>query len=601
MTGKNIGVWLFIVLSISVCLTVSGCGTASKTANPAGANTNPESTVSAGTLSSDEETTSSPSTGFLPVVNVTASSNTVGAGSDVYLRAEAIDPAGAQVSLAWEASDGILTNVNGSSAVWQAPLMSSKSIVSCIATDVRGGKTQADVEIEVIGNSIYKLNIMADRSSLMNSVSSANTNSAYLPVAGARVFVKAFNATGVTDKNGDVEFNVTQTDKIAKTSEVTVNFKNWNITYNANMVAISGSVISDNLVFSPGYESVTIAQGKGDSFDAKRGCMEVTTTEQDTIGSQIPLSEVTIDSMCGQAVTSRDIGVAHLSSPYSYSAAEIKLSKTGYSTIEGYTVPISLDSVTLVNAEMKRNSCLSDMEATISWIKPYNYQTEVKVNEPFVVGFAQPMETSSAFNNISMMVQNKNTGEMIPITANEINSLFNVKWSGNTIAYLYPQTGYKSNTRYSILINNWSAKTVDGRYLKSYTGTYYEFETDNDPQPQIISFSPKNGDTDVNRSGPFSINFDRPIDPESLYTDTEIQVICLDTNASINLNGGSIRSFFSAFWKDNNQVLELVPKITLDARTRYQVRLKKCNFMSTTGKPVICPDNFWVQFTTGSL
>ena len=241
------------------------------------------------------------------------------------------------------------------------------------------------------------------------------------------------------------------------------------------------------------------------------------------------------------------------------------------------------------------------MEATISWIKPYNYQTEVKVNEPFVIGFAQPMETSSAFNNISMMVQNKNTGEMIPITANEINSLFNVKWSGNTIAYLYPQTGYKSNTRYSILINNWSAKTVDGRYLKSYTGTYYEFETDNDPQPQIISFSPKNGDTNVNRSGPFSINFDRPIDPESLYTDTEIQVICLDTNASINLNGGSIRSFFSAFWKDNNQVLELVPKITLDARTRYQVRLKKCNFMSTTGKPVICPDNFWVQFTTGSL
>ena len=603
MTGKKLSFWLFILLSAATCLTTSGCGTSKKSTNPVGADTRSESTVTAGQAGSldDESTVKTPESKLLPVINVYASQNIVGANAEVNLRAEAIDPTGAQVSLAWDASNGIITQVVGSSAIWQAPDTTAKSVICCTATDVRGGTSKAEVEIEVIGNSIYKLNIMADRCSLVTNPSSENTGSAYLPVAGARVVLSALNEVGVTDKNGNVEFNVTQAAGVVTTSNVNVSYKDWEVSYNAKLTAISGNLVSDNIVFSPGYENVTVAQARGDSFMTRVGQVEVTTGETNAIGLTEPLSEVAVNSMCGQVMSSRDNGWATISSTYAYSEADIRFSKVGYSTIEGCSIPVNQDSVTLVNAIMTRNGCLPDSEAKISWVKPYNYQTNVPVKAPFVFGFAQAMNTDSAFDSINVMVENKNTGLLISVSGEDIKKFFDITWSGNTVAYLTPKYSYEPDTRYSLLINNWNARALDGRNLRNYIGTYFEFETDSDPAPEIVTFSPANGTTGVSRSGPFSITFNRSIDPDSLFEGTELEVCVVGSGISAQLSGSSIRTFFSIVWRDDNKVVEFVPKRTLSPWTSYQIRLKKCSFRSATGKAVSGLENFWTQFSTGGM
>ena len=604
MTGKNIGIWLITFLCIISCFLFTGCSNvgANKRTNPAGAETDPESTVTAASSSSDDDsTTRTTETSFLPVVNLYASQNTVGAGNDINLRAEAIDPAGAPVTLTWDASDGILTSVNDSSAVWQAPAYTSQSTVSCTATDVRGGKTTAKLEIEVIGNSIYKLNVLVDRCSLSAPVSSNNTDNAFVPAAGARVILKEFNDTAVTDTNGNAEFNVTQADKIATYSDIIVSYKEWNVTYNAKLTSISGNTVNDYLIFSPSYQNMSVALANGDSFDLKKGMMEITTSEKNAIGVSEPLSEVSVNSSIGQDVTNRESGLAVISSSGSASYANIKMTKTGYSNIENCNVPINQNSLTLISAEMTRNGIISDSEPCISWIKPYNYQTQVSVMEPFVIGFGQPMETSSAFESINLMVQNKNTGELIPMTGKEIKEFFNIVWKDNTTVSLCPKNGYKASTRYSILLNNWTAKSLDGRFLKNYLGTYYEFETDDDPAPKVLGFEPVNGAVQVSRNGPFVIYFDRSIEPDSLYENTELEVVSVDSGLSVTLNGSSIRTFFSVIWKNDNTELRLIPNRTLSPRTSYQIRIKKCSFKSASGKAISGLENFWTQFTTGGM
>ena len=603
MTGKNIGIWLITFLCITSCLLFTGCSNvgANKRTNPAGAETDPEASVSTGSSSTDNTTTRTAETSFLPVVNIYASQNIVGAGSDINLRAEAIDPAGAPVTLTWDASEGILVSVNGSSAVWQAPAYTSKSTVSCTATDVRGGKSTANIEIEVIGNSMYKLNILVDRCSLFAPASNNNPDNPFVPAAGARVILKEFNDVAVTDKNGNVEFNVTQADKIATYSDIIVSYKDWNITYNAKLTSITGNTVSDYLVFSPGYQNLSVALANGDSFDLKKGMLEVTATEKNAIGISEPLPEVSVNCSAGQGISDRETGCAVISSSYTGPSTSLNITKTGYSNIENCSVPVNQNSLTLVSAEMTRNGNITDAEPSISWIKPYNYKTRVSVMEPFVIGFGQPMQTSSVFDSISMMVQNKTTGELIPMTGNEVKVFFNIVWNGNTEVSLYPRNGYKASTRYSILINNWTARSIDGRYLKSYLGTYYEFETDDDPAPKVLAFEPANGATQVSRNGPFTIYFDRSIEPDSLYENTELEVVSVDSGLSVTLNGSSIRTFFSVIWKNENTELRLIPNRTLSPRTSYQIRIKKCSFKSSSGKAISGLENFWTQFTTGGM
>lgn len=603
MTGKNIGILIFTLLLAST-VAITGCSDigANKRSNPAGAETDAETVVTAGAFSTSvaSGTTRNIDTSLLPVVNVYASQNTVGAGTDVNLRAEAIDPAGSAVSLEWESSDGILTSVNGSSAVWQAPAYTSKSVVSCIATNTRGGKTKSDVTIDVIGNSTYKLNVLVDRCCLAASVSDS-CDSDYVPVAGARVVLKAFNDVAITDRNGNVEFNVTQAEKIATYSDIEVSYKDWDIAYNAKLISVSGSVVKDNLIFSPGYESLSVAQASGDSFEMKKGMIEVTTSEKNTIGALEVLPEVSVNCSVTSVLSSRDTGTAMIQSSISNPETAISLSKTGYSTIEGCSIPVSQSLTTIVSAEMLRNNNSNDYDASISYIRPYNYKKGVAVMEPFVIGFGQPMETSSVFDNITLMVQDKATDRTIAMNSAEIKDFFDIKWKGNTQVYLYPKNGFKANTNFGIIVNNWTARTVDGRYLKPYVGTYYEFTTDDDAQPQILAFEPVNGATGVGRNGPFCIYFDRAIEPESLYEDTKLEIINVSSGMTITLTGSMIRSYFSVVWKDNNTTLQLVPSVTLNPFNSYQIRLKKCSFKSASGKAISGLENFWTQFTTGGM
>ena len=602
MTGKKVGISALFLFCFLAIVTFTGCSDvgANKRTNPV-ASEDAETTVSTGTASTDNTSRTSDSS-LLPVVNIYASKNITGAGSEINLRAEAIDPAGAPVSLTWDANDGTLISVNGSSAIWQAPSYSTKSTLSCTATDVRGGKTTAEVEIEVIGNSTYKLNILADRRSLNATTSSDNAESAYVPVGGARVVLKALNEVAVSDRNGDVQFDVTQANIIATYSDIEVTYKEWDITYNAKLVSISGSTVKDSLIFAPGYTNVSIALASGESFDMKKGMMEVSTTEKNTIGVTQPLSEVSVNcSSGGHGVSSSETGVVLLSSSNAGSNTNIKLTKTGYSDIENCNIPLNQNYLTLVSAEMTRNGNILDYDATVSWISPYNYKTSVAVMEPFVIGFGQPMETNSVFNSISLMVHNKNTNELISMTGDDITSFFDIVWSGNTSVSLYPKTGYQANTRYSILVNNWTARAVDGRYLKNYVGTYYEFKTDDDPAPKVVSFEPVNGATDVSRNGPFCIYFDRSINPESLFEETEFEVVEVKSGAKITLTGRSIKSFFSVIWRNDNTELQLVPNRTLSPHTSYQIRLKKCSFKSASGKAIAGLENFWTQFTTGGM
>lgn len=603
MTGKNIGIWIFTLLLTST-IVITGCSNvgANKRSNPVGAETDSESIVTAGTASYETAsgTTRNTDPNLLPVVNVFASQNTVGAGTDVNLRAEAIDPAGSPVTIEWESSDGILTSVSGSSAVWQAPAYTSNSVISCIATNARGGRTQADVKIDVIGNSTYKLNILIDRCCLAAAVSDSS-DSDFVPVAGARVILKAFDDVGITDKNGNVEFNVTQAERVASYSDIEVSYKDWDVTYNAKLISISGSVVKDNLIFSPGYESLSVAQASGDSFEMKKGLVEVATTEKNTIGGLEILPEVCVNCSVSSVLSSRDTGIATIQTSVANKETSISLSKTGYSTIEGCTIPVSQTSTTLVAAEMVRNCNICDYDASISYIKPYNYKQGVSVMEPFIIGFNQPMETSTVFENITIMVQNKTSGRIIPMNSAEIKDFFDIKWKGSSLVYLYPKTGYAPSSRYSILINNWTARTIDGRYLKPYIGTYYEFTTDADPQPQILAFEPANGATGVSRNGPFCIYFDRAIDPESLYNDTKLEVINVTSGMTVTLTGSMIRSYFSVVWKDGNTTLQLVPSITLNPFNAYQIRLKKCSFKSASGQTISGLENFWTQFTTGGM
>ncbi len=602
MTGKNISISFFLLLCLISIFTFTGCSNvgANKRTNPVAGETDAETNVSTATASTDSETKTINSS-LLPVVNLYASQKVVGAGSEINLRAEAIDPAGAPVTLTWDSDEGILVNVNGSSAVWQAPDHTSNSVVSCTATDVRGGKTTANIEIEVIGNSKYKLNILVDRCSLYATVNSENTEDDYVPVAGARVILKAFNEVAVSNTNGDVEFDVTQAEKIATYSDIEVTFKDWDITYRAKLIGISGNIVKDNLIFSPGYNNISVALANGDSFDLKKGMLEVNTTEKNTIGQLEPLSEVSVNCSAGQGISDRDTGTALISSSYAGTNTNIRLTKTGYSNIENCNVPLNQNYLTLVSAEMTRNDNIPDYDANISWVSPYNYKTGVEVMSPFIIGFGQAMETITAFDSINLMVQNKNTGEHISITGDEIKNLFDIDWKNNTLVYLYPKAGYKANTRYSIVINYWNAKAIDGRYLKNYSGTYFEFMTDSDPSPQILAFEPVNGATNVSRNGPFVIYFDRSISQESLYENTELEVVAVDSGFSATLTGSSIRSFFSVIWKSNNTELRLVPCKTLSPRATYQIRIKKCCFKSATGKSISGLENFWTQFTTGGI
>ncbi len=563
--------------------------------NPTAAD--PETSINRG------DSTASDTTGLTlaPVVNVFASKTIVGPLTEIDLRAEAVDPAGGQVTIAWQAESGTIINTNGSNAIWKAPAQTSSNKIVCIATDVRGTSTKAEVTVEVIGNAVYRLIINADRSSLLTSRITSDPASPFVAVAGARVSIEGFADSGVTDAAGAVEFNLDQSTAVASSAQVTVSYYDWEASFVANLAVPEGMRIVDNLTFYPGYDSVTVAIARGDSFQLKRGMLEVTTVEI-SAGVLKPVAEVYVDAGAAQAVSAQTDGRALVSSNINgNSEVLLRLARSGYQTIEGYNVPISIDGLTLVRARMAKSGTLPDSQAVISFVRPYNGQTAFAVTAPFVIGFGQPMEKSSIFDNVNLMIENKNTGSLLSISGPEILRKFRVEWVGDTLLKLYPNFLLRPVTRYSLLVSRWEARAADGRMLKNYSGMYGEFVTDVDPSPSIVSTAPKNGDTDVGRNGPFTITFDRPMNTESLYSNLQIEITSLDSNSKLTIDGSSLKSHFSVSWKNGNRVLELVPYRMLRANASYLIRLNKSGLVSDSGKAISGFANLWGQFKTAGL
>ncbi len=590
---------LYVALCVVVIVAVAGCTSSnsisSLNATAADTEIDAEASISKGTASSTSTIT------LAPVVNIYASKTTVGPQAEIDLRAEAVDPAGGKVDIAWEAKSGTFISTSGANAIWKAPLESSSNKIACIATDVRGKSTRAEVAVEVIGNAVYRLVLTADRSSIVTSRVSANATTMYVPIAGARVEIAGFGSSGVTDAAGMVEFNLDQAENVASSAQVSVSYYDWEAAFVASLAAPEGTRIVDNITFYPGYDSVSVAVGRGDSFLLKRGMIEVTALEN-SAGVIKPVAEVTVDAGARQAVSAQTDGRALVSSTSAgNSDVSLRLSRSGYQTIEGYSVPVAIDGVTLVRARLARTGTIADSQAIISYVKPFNGQTAFPIAGPFIIGFGQPMEKASIFDNVNLMIENKATGSLVSLTGPDILRRFRVEWEGDTVLKLYPTSKLRADTRYSLLISRWEAHAADSRLLKSYAGMYGEFTTDVDPTPSILSTSPTNGATGVGRSGPFTITFDRSMKPESIYSGLEIEITSLESGTRLVVDGSGIKSHFAVTWKNGNRQLELVPYRMLRANSSYLIRLNKCGLVSETGKGINDFARLWGQFQTGSL
>lgn len=590
--------FIFIVFIAWVGFTISGCTQASSVSslNPAGADTNPESVINTG------DPTNTKSENFAPVVNLFADKTSVGPGSEVILRAETLDPEGGQVEVTWDADMGDLTNTSNSRAVWKAPEIGASALISCVAVDQQGVSTKAELSIEVLSNGTYRIMVVADRSAIQTGRISSSQNNLYVPVTGARVEMPGLGVVEVTDADGVAEFNIDQSKVVATGAFTLVKYLDWEVGFTATLAAVGGSdTVIDSLSFSPGYDGVSVAVGRGDSFNFKRGAIEVTAIEN-SYGQNQPVEEVTVDAGSSQSVSSRGSGIALVNSASSGNGeVNIRLAKTGYQTIDGYQIPVALDGLTIVRARLEKAGTMPDSQATISWTKPYNYQKSFPVSGPFEIGFGQQMEKETILDDISLMIQNKETGSMVAMAGPDVQKNFRVEWKGSNVLQLFPKQPLKGLTRYSLLISRWNSRAADGRMLKTYNGLYGEFTTDEDSSPRIISTSPVNGATDVGRTGPFVIRFDRSMLPTSLSENIEIEITNLQTNSRILVDGTSLKSHFSVVWKEANTVLELVPYRMLGIQKAYLIRLNSCGLVSESGRRAEGFENLWGQFTTGKL
>lgn len=599
---KTLKRFFFILLSLTFSLTIIGCSNnVNSSLNPVGPDL--EGSISTGKDSENETGTATDTvnTGLAPVVNIYSSQSVVGPGTELDLRAEAIDPSGGQISLSWLAEQGTIITTNGSTAVWKAPLITTEVKIYCTATDVRGISSKAEYLVEVIGNSIYRLTLRADRTSLLSVYTTPDPENPTVPVAGAKVEIESLNMIGTSNSNGIVEFEINQNNKPASSSNIIVKYNDWEINYNTSLTLTNQQSIVDSLTFYPGYDGVTVAVAKGDSFTLKKGMVEVAVVEN-YAGIITPIAEVVVDAGANQGISDYLNGRTVIASNIVGNGETIiKLARNGYQTIENRTVPVVIDGLTLINARMNKAGNTANTPAVISWFKPYNRQVNFPVSNPIEIGFGQPMEKNRIFDEISVIAQNKESGKLFTFNENTIPQYFNVVWKDNFRLQLHPIRPLAPNTRYSIMFHEWNARTVDGRILKPYNGLHVEFTTDVDPSPSILATAPTYGEKNVSRYGPFSIRFDRSMNPDSLYENLELEITSQNSGATVKLNGNSIKSHFSIIWKENNKLLEMVPYRTLQAKSSYQVRLSKCGLMSESGKKVVNFERIWGQFETGQM
>jgi len=114
-----------LIIMIWVGMSFSGCTQAnSLSSNPAAADADPEANLSLG------DGGTSKGDNFAPVLNLFAEKSVVGPEAEVIIRAETLDPEGAQVSVAWNADVGDLISTNDSRVVWKAPAVGTQATIA---------------------------------------------------------------------------------------------------------------------------------------------------------------------------------------------------------------------------------------------------------------------------------------------------------------------------------------------------------------------------------------------------------------------------------------------------------------------------------------
>lgn len=584
---------LIFALLLIFAVAISGCTDSNsiKSLNPTGAD--PESSINLPDRSLPDEEQAK----FEPMINIIVDRNIVGPEAELDLRAEALDPAGGILELDWDADKGTIITNNGSRITWQAPANATTATISCTATDQNGKSKAASAQIEVLGSGIFRLTITAERSSILTGRIDADSLSPVVPVTGAKVELVKIGATSITNQAGAVEFAIDQTVTVATSTTVIVKYSDWEISYHASLQSQSGQII-DSLNFYPGYEDVTVAIGKGDSFSLKRGMVEVSAFEANA-GQIKSVSEVSVN--VGSYEGRIDDSYRAVLPGTGASETNLRLTRGGYQSIDGYAIPSTTDGITLIRARLSREGTVTQSEPIITSTRPFNRQQGFPVIGPFEIGFGQLMDISSIFDDISLNLSNKTTGSMITISGPAIEQYFDIEWSGTTKLKLHPKKPLQPESRYSLSISRWVARSADGRMLKSYSGMYGEFVTATDASPSIIGTTPHNGASDVGRSGPFSLRFDRSMDTRSLYQGLELEITSLDSGARVTISGKDLASHFAITWKDNNTLLEMVPYRMLRAQTSYLIRLNRCALKSESGKIAQDFKNLWGQFKTGDL
>lgn len=532
----------------------------------------------------------------VPVLNLSVSQNMVGFNGEVTLLAEAIDPDGDILTFNWLASNGVYLTQIDNQAVWKAPSEMLRAQLACMVEDQKGAKSVASAFIDVIGGRKYSLEIMLDRTSLI-APQTESVNSEWLPLAQAQVTIPSLNNVAVSDASGKVSFDIDSGSSIATAAEVVIQYLDWEIRYKAYFPE-SGVSVSDSIRFYPGYDGISVAVARGDSFTTRRGGVEVLPVEYSN-GEIKLLSEVTVDVGAQQEIARN--GPAFLNVNSVNGETNLRLIKSGYESIDGYKIPITIDGLTLVRAKMTTAGGICHSDAFISWLKPFNGEKAFPVTGPFIIGFGQAMEKETIFDDMQLVIQETENRSMAVISGQGVKNAFNIEWDGYLILKLYPKEPLKALKKYSLIVNRWNARALDGRLLKNYSGMFGYFTTDSDNSPMISSTSPQNGSTGVPRSGPFIITFDRPMNRETLFDNLSIEITDMVTNAGISISETGLSSEFDIVWTENDTVLSLVPRKTLKAQHPYLVKLLRSGLKSKSGKSIESLSNLWGQFTTGDI
>ncbi|NLI74962.1 MAG: Ig-like domain-containing protein [Candidatus Riflebacteria bacterium] len=532
-----------------------------------------------------------------PVVNLLTSNSIVGFGSQVTLTAEAIDPDGDALEYNWSASSGVIVNQTANQITWKAPDAATSSMIKCSVADPKGAQNQAQAQIDVVGGRVYRLNLSLNRSSLYAGTLASTDGSEWVPLAQAKVTLADIDQVGISDATGKVEFNVDAGVQVASQTRVVVRYLDWEARYTV-VFPSKGSVMADALQFYPGFDGVTVAIGRGDSFATRRGGVEVSVVEQ-TAGEDKPLSEVTVQVGAGQQTALG--GIAFLSTEVPGSEAVLRVTKSGYRPVSGYRIPVVFDGLTLVRTTMLAEAASPRTDATVAWTRPFNGQKAVPVTGPFEIGFGQPMEKSTIFNDLEMVIQESESRTTLILNGTGLANRFTATWDGDTLLRLTPKAALKPLKKYSFSVARWTAHAQDGRVLKSYAGMFGSFTTDSDGSPVVVSTSPRNGDTGFPRSGPFVLTFDRPMDPATLKSGLTIEVTNVQTGARVTIDGSTLEANFAVTWAADDTVLSLAPRKQLRAYTPYLVKLLGSGLKSRSGRSVEQFANLWGQFTTGAL